>query len=308
MAQRIDSSPYEDQCGVLTDDQALSLGLTPAALRWQLSSGRWQRPLPKVIITHSGRWTREQLIWAASLWGGDDAALAAATACELDGLKGQHDKRIHLVTPIAGGRTSRGFVVVHRSTVLAQDIHPTNVPRRTTPARSVIDLAMSRGRADDAVAVIAAAVQQRLVQPEQLGDLIARFRNGRHRATIISAIEDALGGSQSLPEMQALRAIRQAGLPEPSRQTVRMDGDRRRYLDLAWLAYRLCIEIDGAFHIDVETWIADMLRDAEISVDGVEVIRIPAAFVRRDPRRFADLVRRLLVSRGWTDPVWNRSP
>jgi very-short-patch-repair endonuclease len=86
-----------------------------------------------------------------------------------------------------------------------------------------------------------------------------------------------------------------------------MDGDRRRYLDLAWLAYRLCLEIDGAFHIDVDTWIADMLRDAEISVDGLEVIRIPAALVRRDPRRFANLVRRLLVSRGWTDPVSNRS-
>ena len=60
MAQRIDSSPYEDQCGVLTEDQALSLGLTPAALRCQLTSGRWQRPLPKVVITHSGPWTREQ--------------------------------------------------------------------------------------------------------------------------------------------------------------------------------------------------------------------------------------------------------
>ncbi len=303
MAQRIDISPYEDQCGVLTDAQAQSLGLTAPGLRWQLSSGRWQRPLPKILITHPGPWTPSQRLWAASLWGGNNAVLAAATACELDGLKGKQDSQIHLVTPSTGGRTSRDFVTVHRSTLLTEDIHPTNVPRRTTPARSVIDLAVSRIRADDATAVIAAAVQQRLVVAEQLSDMIARFPNARHRAAIVGAIEDALGGSQSLPEMQALRAIRRGGLPEPTRQTIRMEGDRRRYLDLVWLAYCLCIEIDGGFHIEVDKWIDDMMRDAEISVSGLYVIRVPAAIVRRDPKRFVDLVRRLLLSRGWTPPA-----
>ena len=63
--------------------------------------------------------------------------------------------------------------------------------------------------------MIAAAVQQRLVVPEQLTDMIARFPNARQRAAVVAALEDALGGPQSLPEIQALRAIRQAGLPEP---------------------------------------------------------------------------------------------
>jgi hypothetical protein len=43
-----------------------------------------------------------------------------------------------------------------------------------------------------------------------------------------------------------------------------------------------------------------MLRDAEITIGGASVVRVPALIVRFQPRLFTDLVGRLLISRGWS--------
>ena len=82
-----------------------------------------------------------------------------------------------------------------------------------------------------------------------------------------------------------------------------MEGKRRRCLDLFWDAFQLYIEIDGRLHISVETWWADMVRDAEISIGGPSVVRLPAFVVRELQEEFLSLVRRLLISRGWTPPA-----
>jgi hypothetical protein len=62
------------------------------ALRWQLSSGRWQRPYRGIIVAQSGPLTSEQALRVAVLWAGPDAALAGITAATLQGLRGFADK------------------------------------------------------------------------------------------------------------------------------------------------------------------------------------------------------------------------
>lgn len=72
----------------------------------------------------------------------------------------------------------------------------------------------------------------------------------RRRKEIRSALADIAGGSQALSELDfTTLVVRQFGLPEPSRQVPRLDGNgRRRWLDVYWERARLVVEIDGAAH------------------------------------------------------------
>jgi hypothetical protein len=162
--------------------------------------------------------------------------------------------------------------------------------------RAVVDLATEARTLDDAVATVAAAIQQRLTRVDDLRAILQDFPRARWRAEVLDALHDLDGGSHSLPELQAYRAIRAAGLPIPSRQAVRYEGNRRRYLDLFWDDLRLCIEIDGAFHLSPDHSWADMARDAELTLDGISVFHVPAFVVRHHPDAFVDLVRRCLAA------------
>jgi hypothetical protein len=42
-------------------------------------------------------------------------------------------------------------------------------------------------------------------------------------------------------------------------------------------------EIDGAYHVDVEQWTDDQLRQNEILLGGVPILRYPAIVVRDAP-------------------------
>lgn len=278
--------------------------LGAAAVRRRIRQGIWQAPLPGIVVTRPGRLTKAQRCAAALAWAGPGAALTSRTAAAIDGLKGYEDDRIHLMVSNDSGLRSRDFVVVYRTLWLdSLHVHPTRRPRRARVERAVIDIATSARSWQDAIAVTAAAVQQGLTRVADLEAILADYPRACWRRELLSMLVDLEGGSQSLPEVEAIRAIRAACLPIPDRQAIRMEGTRRRYLDLFWDLFQLCIEIDGRLHISVETWWADMLRDAEISIGGPSVIRIPAFVVREREDAFIDLVRRLLISRGWTPPT-----
>src|ERR1700759_5596258 len=82
-----------DREGVLRTGEALRF-LPPAALRWRLTSGRWQQPCHGVVVAQSGPLSAPQQLWAAVLWGGRGALLAGVTAAGLDGLQGFAERRI----------------------------------------------------------------------------------------------------------------------------------------------------------------------------------------------------------------------
>src|SRR5262245_60758910 len=67
--------------------------LTRDALRWRVSSGRWQQPCRGIVVAQSGPLTELQNLRIAVLWAGSGAALAGLTAAMLDGLTGFADRR-----------------------------------------------------------------------------------------------------------------------------------------------------------------------------------------------------------------------
>jgi Protein of unknown function (DUF559) len=277
---------HSRQCGVLTVASA-ARWVGPAAVRWRLASGRWQRPCRGVVVTHSGPLSSDQRLWVVVLAAGTQAALAGLTAARLDGLTGFDDGRIHIVVPAS--RLVRAelpdVVTVHRSRSFGPaDVHPARQPPRTRTPRSILDAASWMRTENGARAVLAAGVQQRLVRAEDLTAELARRRRGPRRALIRTTMADIAGGAQALSELDFARLTRRYGLPEPSRQVLRRDpSGRARWLDAYWERARVAAEVDGLWHMDAAAWWADMRRDNELTVRGYRVLRFPAFAVRDHP-------------------------
>jgi very-short-patch-repair endonuclease len=112
------------QDGVLRADTAMKY-LTRGALRWRVSSGRWQQPCRSILVAQSGPLTEIQALRVAVLWAGPAAALAGLTAARLDGLSGFADRGqppaeqlVHLLVPASSparrARPSLPLVRRHR--------------------------------------------------------------------------------------------------------------------------------------------------------------------------------------------------
>jgi hypothetical protein len=294
------------QDGVLETRSALTY-LSPGTLRWRLESGRWQQPCRGVVVAHSGPLTDAQILWVAITWAGRGAALAGLTAARLQGFRGFDEKAnsIHLLLPAA--RTARDTpppfpAVVHYSrNLMAADIHPVRRPPQTRIARSLVDAAAWMATDRGAQAVLAAGVQQRLVRP---ADLLAELdRNERlHRRKLLrTTIADSAEGAHALSELDFTRlVVRRFGLPVPSRQVPRLDGQgQRRWLDVCWGKARLVVEIDGAAHLDVLQYWDDMSRSNDLTLDGYRVLRFPAGVIRYQPEYVAAKIRQALREAGY---------
>lgn len=274
----------DGQAGVLTVASAFTY-LGEPAVRWRLTSGRWRRVGPGVLVTQSGPLSEEQRLWVPLLAAGSGAVLAGLTAAKLDGLAGFEDRRTYLLIPASRlMRRALPGAVVHRSSLLGPTyVHPTRRPPRTRLGRSLVDAAAWAATDRLARAILAAGVQQRLIRASDLMRVVEHCPRVRRRALMRATLADIAGGAQALSELDFCDLVRRFGLPEPDRQFERLDDQGRRWLDAVWEWARLVAEIDGRWHMDVRAWWADMQRDNELIVDGYRVLRFPAFVVRDNP-------------------------
>lgn len=298
--------------GVLDTATALK-HMTRGELRWQIDSGRWQKPSRGVVIAQSGPLTDRQILRAALLRAGPRAALAGLTAARLDGFSGFADKSqvadgaIHVLVPSGYKRRTAPLglnVVTHYSRKLTdQDVHPTRQPRRTRIARSIIDAAAWMPTDRGAMAVLAGGVQQRLVRVEDLSMVVERIGSLRRRGLIAGILADIAGGAQALSELDFTRqVIRRHRLPEPSRQVARRDVQgRQRWIDVLWDEWKIIVEIDGVQHAEpLQRW-DDMERDNGLNLDGYRTLRFPAWLVRQDSEYVAREILKALRGEGYQD-------
>ena len=150
-----------------------------------------------------------------------------------------------------------------------------------------------------ACGLFAAAVQQRIVRPDDLSDSLARVSRTRHRAALASAVADIAQGADALSEIDLVRLCRRFGLPAPIQQAVRKErGGRRRYLDASWRrrdGRLVVVEVDGALHLSARRWWDDQLRQNEITLGDALVLRFPSVIVRTQPGVVAAQLRRALL-------------
>ena len=287
-----------EQGGVLST-KVLLRRVTREAIRWHVSSGRWQQPCRGVVVTHSGELTDEQVLRVALMHAGPRAVLAGLTAARLDGLTGFGDRSpvregpVYLLAPLGYSRRRAPLdlnVILHYSRQLtAADVHPAREPQRTRIARSLLDAAAWHGSDRWALAILTAGVQQRLTRTDHLYDALDRIGHTLpRRELIIEALADIAGGAQALSELDFTRkVVRQFRLPEPSRQAGRRDEHgRQRWIDVVWEDWKVIVEIDGAQHVEARQYWDDMSgeRSHDRRLPGPPVPRMagaPGARVRR---------------------------
>ncbi|WBB81719.1 hypothetical protein O7606_10350 [Micromonospora sp. WMMD882] len=298
-----------EQGGVLTTAQATGL-LTEGVVRSRIRTGRWRSVCRGIVLTGNGRLTRDQQLWVAVLAAGPEAVLAGATAATEAGVRGLPWEPLHVLVPARrrAGRTvlrrlplDMPAVRVHRTTVLPPEHLQVGRPPRTTTARSLVDAAGWARDEAQAQTVLAAGCQQRRVLPEELRQVLGALPRAPRRLLVQQTVADIAGGAEALSEIDFVRLCRRHGLPRPELQRRRTDAaGRTRWLDAHWRAYRLQVEIDGAHHMDVREWAADMRRQNDVWTAGDRILRFPAWLVRARPTEVADALRRALTSAGWS--------
>ncbi|SIN40133.1 endonuclease domain-containing protein [Micromonospora cremea] len=297
-----------EQASVLTTAQASRL-LSEGMVRGRIRSGRWRSICRGILLAGNGRLTRDQQLWVAVLATGPGAVLGGVTAATEAGVRGLRREPLHVLVPASrrAARTSlrrlpidMPAVLVHRTSVLPETHLQLARPPRTTTARALADAAGWAAGVDEAQALLAAGCQQRRVLPEELDAVLDVLPRAPRRRLIRQTVGDIAGSAQALSEIDFVRLCRRYRLPPPDLQKHRVDAaGRSRWLDAYWQEWRVQVEIDGAHHMDVRQWAADMRRQNDLWTSGDRILRFPAWLVRARPEEVADTVRRALVAAGW---------
>ncbi|AWB91405.1 hypothetical protein [Aeromicrobium chenweiae] len=270
------------------------------AVRHAIASGRWQSPHRGVVVTHSGPLSLDERELVALHACAPASAVGGLSALRHEGFTGFAPDTTYVVLPEGADRPGRVTFTTHWSTDLgAPDVHPLKEPRRTRPARSLIDAASWCDSDRFARTIVIAGIQQGLVNDRLLHATLDRRGSCRRRGLIRESILDAAGGIHSLPEKDFDDIRRGAGLPEPSRQQVVKGPDGRYHLDVSWEELRLAVEVHGAQHQQIGQWDADVVRGNDVVIDGRRLLIFTSYAIRHTPALVAEQLTRMFTVLGW---------
>jgi hypothetical protein len=284
------------QDGVLHRRQLYAAGITRSEVKAELRAGRWTRLGRQSIGVGAAG---ERAPWFRAVFEvGADGALDGATALTAAGLR-QFDDVIH-VSVSKGHRHggARGIQVHETRRRRPDDVLPGDL-RTVRPAVAAVRAALWARTDRQAALVLAMSVQQRIVQADELWTAVESIRRDRRRWLIRTVVADVLDGAESLGELEFGRLCRRSGLPAPDRQSVVRTPRGRYYLDCRYDRFGVVVEIDGAHHMSTDTWVADAIRQNEITIRSDRVLRVPLLGLRVQAPLFVEQLRAALRSAGW---------
>ena len=263
------------QFGAIARTQLLDLGLTPAAIRHRVATGRLHRVWPGVYAVGRPGLSREGTWWAAVLTCGEGAVLSHTTAAEAWGIDRERGGPLHVTAPAK--RVRSGIVTHRRIGISICEVRGIPV---TSPVETLVDLAAilepaqvtrAVNEADKLNVVRADALRQAL---EPLGP---RPGLGRLRAVLD---RETFRLTDSELERRFLRIVRRAGLQLPVTGAT-VNGFKT---DFWWPDLRLVVETDGlTYHRTPAQQARDRLRDQAHARAGLAALRFTHAQVFHDP-------------------------
>jgi len=240
-----------------------------------------------VYLTGHGRVTDHQR-WLAATLTAPDSALSHVSAAALHGFFSSV-RRFEVVTrPGSGGPRREGDLLVCRSRTLGGQVIVTDDVPATTPARTIIDLAVHLGERRRAKAV-REAIRVKAMTALELRLTLADHRGRRGTAglaELAARLERLpLTRTRSDAEARALEVLDAAAVLLPE-LNVRIQGEEA---DLSWPASRRIVEIDGPqFHQDPAE---DARKEAAWRSAGWRVDRLSSDVVFDAPQALVDLAR-----------------
>jgi hypothetical protein len=287
------------QHGVVRREQLLELGIDRHHVRRQVEAERWTAIGPHVVVLKTGSLSRRQWLALGVVHVGPSGALALWSCLESRGPRGWERPPVHVEVP-RGRQAARlpGVVIHHRSAAPEADVARETGPWpcATSAARAAVEAA-SRERTDKAAAgLLLAVAQQRIATPDAMRDELERLWRPRRAVLLRATLHDAGAGAESVAEVDVVRLVRRAGLPEPRRQVEVGTPEGVFHLDVVVdLAdgRTLDLEVDGVHHDDPRQRARDTARDAALIAVGYLVLRIPVSELRVDPNGAVRRLRRI---------------
>lgn len=283
------------QSGAVSRAQLRSLGVHREEVRRRVAARQWTLRSANVVGTATGPPTAAESQWIAVLHAARPVALSGRTALQLHGLRGWEGQEVEAIVRSGEHHPAPG-VRYHRTRrpFEAWVEHRGRLPLLHVDAAALL-LASRLAHPRSAAGVLAACVQQRLTTPAALAAMLEELPALRGRSRLGTTISDLSGGAQSVAEIDLGLVCRDAGLAPPNRQVRRRDSaGQPRWTDAEWdlpSGDVVVLEVDGSFHRDVESWIADKRRQRRLSAPGRMVVGCTAIELRTRPEDVvADLV------------------
>lgn len=244
-----------------------------------------------MVSTFTGGLTWQQCAWLGVLHAGPPALIGGYTALELHGLRNWHRDDVTILVDDEA----------HLEPLPRVDWFRTRRPLALWKAKGSMPIARVEPAAllcaayepswRTAQGLLAAVVQQRLTTASDLRRQLERMKPLRRAPRFRVLLTEIDGGAGSLAEVDVTRMCRGFGLPLPTRQRRRKDrGGRVRYTDCEWDlpdGTVLVLEVDGAFHMEVEHWEDDIQRQRRLTTPGRLIVRCTSREVRDEPFQLA---------------------
>lgn len=265
--------------------QALEAGLTDDAIRYRCRTGQWRRLLPQIYLTNSGEPTRRQLLVAAQLYAGPDAAIDGADACWFHGMKAVPLDRetVHVLVPRGSTCRSVGYVIVRQS-ASPFSVTSTELIRYVDPATALISATRRMTQSRSVLAALSDGMQRNLVEYD---DLIAANEDGppRNSRLAADALEQLGAGVLSVAEADLRRLAQRSAILAGIQYNVwlRLRCGRIVCLDAFLLSSAVAHEVNGRKAHAREDLFEDMQeRHDAVTASGIIALHSSPRRVRRN--------------------------
>ena len=300
-----DADPWrclaEQQQGIVSRSQLLSLGLSRSQARRNVANGRWRLLLPGVYATFTGPVGELASVWAAALGAGSGAAASQATALWLGGVIDDRPDVIHISIPAERRVHSHPGVRIHRTRDFSDSVHPAALPPRSRVECAVLDVSET-ARPGVVVDIVLRSIQRRPTTALRLRAALSSRPRHRHRWLLQEVLDEAGSGVHSQLERRYLRDVeRRHRLPAGRRNRAeRGTGGSNRYRDVRYRPWLTVVELDGRAAHPADEAFRDHRRDNAAAVAGDVVLRYGWRDVVDHPCQVAAEVAAVLQRRGWS--------
>jgi len=287
------------QHGVVSTTQLRALGWGHGKISREVSAGRLHRLHRGVYTVGYKALTQQARSLAAVLSCGPDALLSHLSAAWMWGISTRFPA-IPEVTVTATVRHARADIQVHSARTLdpsdrtvVEEIPLTAVPR------TLLDVA---GAAEGHVRwALPRAKRLGLLDLIAIDSLLRRSAGLRGVARLRGALDRyrTRAFTRSTLELDFLRLVERAGLPRPSMNLFVCGYE----LDAYWSDLRFAVELDTYdYHGDELSFEEDRMRQEDLKLAGIEMIRVTGRRMDREPAVVASRLRHLLEQRHKTIP------
>jgi hypothetical protein len=269
---------------VISRTQAVACGMPPSTLSdWCKPDGRWQKLLPGVYLTVTGKPTAEQRLVAARLYAGQPSAVTGPAAIRLHRLRSPGPDVIDVLIPWSVKRQSTGFVRIHRTRRMPR-VHRAGPVDFAVAARAVADAARHFASLDDVRSVVAEAVQKRACSIAEIG-LELEHGSTHDSARLRAALAEVRDGVRSVAEARFRNRVLGSDLPAP-RFNVYLraaDGSDIGEVDAWWAEAGVSVEIDSQeYHFYRDGWLKTDAKRSRLLKHGIFPHNIAPSRVERD--------------------------